>query len=100
MATIPTLLYYFALFLMVEIDARKFGMSTVKYVQVESLWSLTKNYWFHFLSLVSIVVFMLMGYSPVLSVFWATGFSFATSFFHPNSPLFSYHFFLGRDPLV
>src|SRR5436305_5181694 len=26
MATVPTLLYYFALFLMVEIDARKFGM--------------------------------------------------------------------------
>jgi len=100
MATIPTLLYYFALFLMVEIDARKFGMSTVKYVQVESLWSLTRNYWFHFLSLVSIVVFMLMGYSPVLSVFWATVFSFATSFLHRDCALFSYDLFRGREPLV
>src|SRR3982075_293326 len=100
MATIPTLLYYFALFLMVEIDARKFGMSTVKYVQVESLWSLTKKYWFHFLSLVSIVVFMLMGYSPVLSVFWATVFSFATSFLHRDCALFSYDLFRGREPLV
>jgi TRAP transporter 4TM/12TM fusion protein len=100
MATIPTLLYYFALFLMVEIDARKFGMSTVKYVQVESLWSLTKNYWFHFLSLVSIVVFMLMGYSPVLSVFWATVFSFATSFLHRDCALFSYDLFRGREALV
>src|SRR5216117_1524551 len=100
MATIPTLLYYFALFLMVEIDARKFGMSTVKYVQVESLWGLTKNYWFHFLSLVSIVVFMLMGYSPVLSVFWATVFSFATSFLHRDCALFSYDLFRGREPLV
>src|SRR5213594_4682998 len=100
MATIPTLLYYFALYLMVEIDARKFGMSTVKYVQVESLWSLTKNYWFHFLSLVSIVVFMLMGYSPVLSVFWATVFSFATSFLHRDCALFSYDLFRGHEPLV
>src|SRR5712675_1501442 len=100
MATIPTCLYYFALFLMVEIDARKYGMSTVKYVQVESLWSLTKNYWFHFLSLVSIVVFMLMGYSPVLSVFWATVFSFATSFLHRDCALFSYDLFRGREPLV
>jgi TRAP transporter 4TM/12TM fusion protein len=100
MATIPTLLYYFALFLMVEIDARKFGMSTVKYVQVESLWTLTRNYWFHFLSLVSIVVFMLMGYSPVLSVFWATVFSFATSFLHRDCALFSYDLFRGREPLV
>ena len=30
--------------------------------KVESLWSLTQNYWFHFLSLVSIVVFMLLGF--------------------------------------
>src|SRR5467141_5030883 len=100
MATIPTCLYYFALFLMVEIDARKFGMSTVKYEQVESLWSLTRQYWFHFLSLVSIVVFMLMGYSPVLSVFWATAFSFATSFLHRDCALFSYDLFRGREPLV
>src|SRR6266704_744616 len=100
MATIPTLLYYFALFLMVEIDARKFGMSEVKIEQVESLWSLTKQYWFHFLSLVSIIGFMLMGYSPVLSVFWATVTAFATSFLHRDCALFSYDLFRGREPLL
>jgi TRAP transporter 4TM/12TM fusion protein len=100
MATIPTLLYYFALFLMVEIDARKFGMSAVRYEQVESLWSLTKQYWFHFLSLVSIIAFMLYGYSPVLSVFWATVTAFATSFLHRNTALFSYDLFRGREPLA
>jgi TRAP transporter 4TM/12TM fusion protein len=100
MATIPTFLYYFALFLMVEIDARKFGMSTVKYEQVETLWSLTRQYWFHFLSLVSIVAFMLYGFSPVLSVFWATVTSFVTSFLHRDCALFSYDLFRGREPLV
>ena len=49
---------------MVEIDARKFGMSEVAFEVVESVWTLTKRYWFHFLSLVSIVVFMLWGFSP------------------------------------
>ena len=39
-----------------------------------------QRYWFHFLSLVSIVVFMLLGFSPVLSVFWATVVALATSF--------------------
>src|SRR5712691_2971907 len=97
MATIPTLLYYFALFLMVEIDARKFGMSEVKIEQVESLWSLTKQYWFHFLSLVSIIGFMLMGYSPVLSVFWATVAAFASSFLHRDCAMFSYDLFRGRE---
>src|SRR6266498_3465115 len=100
MATIPTCLYYFALFLMVEIDARKFGMSAVRYEQVESLWSLTKQYWFHFLSLVSIIGFMLMGYSPVLSVFWATVAAFATSFLHRDCAMFSYGLFRGREPLL
>jgi len=100
MATIPTCLYYFALFLMVEIDARKFGMSGVRMEHVESLWNLTKQYWFHFLSLVSIVVFMLMGYSPVMSVFWATVTSFVTSFLHRDTALFSYDLFRGREPLL
>ncbi|HET7765874.1 MAG TPA: TRAP transporter fused permease subunit [Burkholderiales bacterium] len=100
MATIPTCLYYFALFLMVEIDARKFGMSGVRFERVESLWSLTKQYWFHFLSLVSIVVFMLLGYSPVMSVFWATVASFLTSFLHRDCAMFSYDLFLGREPWV
>jgi TRAP transporter 4TM/12TM fusion protein len=100
MATIPTLLYYFALFLMVEIDARKFGMSAVRFENVESLWSLTRKYWFHFLSLVSIIAFMLMGYSPVMSVFWATLTAFATSFLHRDTALFSYDLFRGREPLV
>jgi TRAP transporter 4TM/12TM fusion protein len=100
MATIPTLLYYFALFLMVEIDARKFGMSAVRFENVESLWSLTRKYWFHFLSLVSIIAFMLYGYSPVLSVFWATVTAFATSFLHRNTALFSYDLFRGREPLA
>src|SRR3954462_4120373 len=93
MATIPTLLYYLALFVMVEIDARKFGMSAVRFQNVESAWSLAKKYWFHFLSLVSIIVFMLWGYSPVLSVFWATVVAALTSFLRRDTSLIPYEIF-------
>src|SRR5574342_59323 len=65
MATIPTLLFYLAIFIMVELDARKFGMKQVPFDKTEALWTLTRQYWFHFLSLVSIVIFMLYGFSPV-----------------------------------
>src|SRR6185295_4295543 len=58
MATIPTLLYYFALFLMVEIDARKFGMPNVIIEKHATIGVLTRNYWFHFLSLIAIIFFM------------------------------------------
>jgi TRAP-type uncharacterized transport system fused permease subunit len=97
---IPTCLYYLTLFFMVEIDVRKFGMKDVTFEQVESAWSLTRKYWFHFLSLVSIVAFMLWGYSPVLSVFWATVVSIVTSFLRRDTALISYDVFTGRQPVV
>jgi TRAP transporter 4TM/12TM fusion protein len=72
MAAIPTLLYYFAIFAMVEVDARKQGGSGELLVAKGELWRLTKRYWFHFGSLISIIAFMLLGFSPVLAVFWST----------------------------
>src|SRR5205809_4507294 len=90
MATIPTCLYYLALFAMVEIDVRKFGMKDVTFERVESAWSLSKKYWFNFLSLVSIVVFMLWGLSPVMAVFWATIVSAVTSFLRAATTLILY----------
>jgi len=99
MAAIPTCLYYLALFIMVEIDVRKFGMKDVVFDQVESAWSLTKKYWFHFLSLVSIIAFMLMGFSPELSVFWATVVALVTSFLHRDCALISYDVLQGRTSL-
>ncbi|RYF18642.1 MAG: TRAP transporter fused permease subunit [Comamonadaceae bacterium] len=96
MAVIPTILFYFALFLMVEIDARKYGMHEAVFEKVESVWSLTRKYWFHFLSLISIVVFMLMGFSPVMSVFWATVTSLVTSMLRRDTALVPWDLFSGR----
>jgi TRAP transporter 4TM/12TM fusion protein len=93
MAVIPTCLFYLTLFLMVEIDVRKFGMKSVTFERVESAWSLARRYWYHFLSLVSIVAFMLMGFSPELSVFWATVVALATSFLRRDTALLPYEFF-------
>jgi len=96
MATIPTCLYYFALFLMVELDARKFGMRNIPFDRGETVWQITRQFWFHSLSLVAIIVFMLVGFSPVLSVFWATVTAFLVSFLHPDSALLSYELFRGK----
>ena len=87
MAVIPTLLFYLALFLMVEIDARKYAMADIKFDKIAGVWELTREYWFHFASLVSIVAFMLMGFSPVLSVFWATMLAILSSFLHRDCAL-------------
>ena len=87
MATIPTLLYYRSLLFMVELDAKRFGASVGPYDQSMTLWQMTKRYGFHFTSLIAVIVFMLAGYSPMLSVFYSTLLCFALSFIRPETAL-------------
>ena len=96
MAVIPTCLYYLSLFLMVEIDARKYGMKMVDVQATQSAWQLTKTQGFHFFSLISIVVFMLVGFSPIGAVFWATVVAALTSFIHRDCALLDLRVFRER----
>jgi len=80
MAVIPTCLYYLSLLFMVELDAKRFGARMVSVAPELGLWEMTRRYGFHFASLISIIVFMLWGFSPTLSVFWSTVLTFALSF--------------------
>jgi len=99
MATVPTLLYYFALLLMVEIDARKFGMSTVVIEEHATVSALARQYWFHFLSLIAIVVFMAIGFSPTTAVFWTILTAVVFSFLHVDCALIPYDVLRGRVPV-
>jgi TRAP transporter 4TM/12TM fusion protein len=87
MATIPTCLYYLSLLFMVELDAKRFGSSAVPYEQEMTLWQMTTRYGFHFTSLIAVIVFMVAGYSPMLSVFYSTLMCFALSFIRPDTAL-------------
>lgn len=100
MAAIPTLLFYLGIFFMVEIDARKFAMHAVKLEKHQRALDLAKRYWYHFISLVSIVFFMLLGYSPILSVFYATLVTALVSFLQSDSALIPYDWFRGRMPWI
>lgn len=87
MATIPTCLYYMSLLFMVELDAKRFGAHDVIFEQEMTLGQMTRRYGFHFISLVAVVAFMVVGYSPALSVFYATVTTFALSFLRPETAL-------------
>src|SRR3954463_6637132 len=87
MATIPTCLYYLSLLFMVELDAKRFGSSAVAYEQPMTLGALLKRYGFHFTSLIAVIVFMIAGFSPMLSVFYSTLMCFALSFLRPDTAL-------------
>ncbi len=87
MAVVPTLLYYLSIFLMVEFDAKKFGARQVIIDESLGLKVLTKRYWFHFTSLIAIVVLMLVGFTPILGVFLATLIAVGVSFLRSDTAL-------------
>ena len=79
MATIPTIFYYLCIFLMIELDSRKMG---TKAVMIDTLpaGTLIKRYWYHFTSLIAIVVLMAIGFTPFRAVVLATLAAFLLSF--------------------
>jgi TRAP transporter 4TM/12TM fusion protein len=87
MATIPTGLYYLGLFLMVELDARRLVTRQVALRPRESVWRMIRERGFHFTSLVAVIVFMLLGFSAITAVFWATIAAAALSFLRKDTAL-------------
>jgi TRAP transporter 4TM/12TM fusion protein len=100
MACIPTILFYLGLFVMVEIDVKKYNMSAIKIEKVDTAWNLAKKYWYHFFSLISIVVFMMMGFSPVMSVFWATVLSALTSMLRADTAILPWDMFSDKQSII
>ncbi len=86
MAVIPACIYYLSLFLMVEFDGRRFGVAGSA-ERTERVAALLRRGAHYFLPLVAIVVMLVLGFSPVLAVFWATMVAFAVSFLRPESAL-------------
>lgn len=99
MAIIPTILYYLCLFLMVEFDSRKYAHGDLPVENRLSVWQLTRTYWFHFFSLVAIVLYMLWGYSPTAAVFYAILTAAAVSFLHRDCALLPYDLLRLRGAL-
>ncbi len=87
MAMVPTMLYYWSIFLMVEFDAKRFGVKHVESGAEGSVWELTKRYWYHFSSLIGIVVLMIVGFSPIWAVFWAIVLAFFASYLRKDTAL-------------
>ena len=86
MAIIPTLLYYFSIFLMIELDARRFGLRFVE-IKAENPWELTKRYWYLLSSLVVIPAFMVYGFTAIKAVFWATVIAWLASYLRRETAL-------------
>jgi TRAP transporter 4TM/12TM fusion protein len=87
-ATIPTILYYVSCWLMTEADTRQLGIKPMK-TSDESLWQLTIGQGYHFLSLLAIAVFLVLGYTSFMAVFWSIATAFVLSMIRADSRLVS-----------
>jgi TRAP transporter 4TM/12TM fusion protein len=85
-ATIPTILYYVSCWLMTEADARRLAVKPVKTSEA-SLWALTKAEGYHFLSLAAIAVFLILGFTSFMAVFWSVAIAFMLSMIRAHSRL-------------
>ncbi len=61
-AIFPALMYFFSVFVMVHYEAKKYNLVGEK--SKESAWHIFKKGWYYILPLLTITVFMLLGYSP------------------------------------
>ncbi len=86
LAILPTLLYYFSVFLMIELDARRFGLRQVE-IRAEDAWRLAGRYWYLLASLGLIPLFMVRGFSAIAAVFWCIVATALTSFLRPETAL-------------
>jgi len=86
MAVIPTVLYYLSIFMMIELDARRFGLRHVS-IQAQNPWTLMARYWYLLASLVLIPAFMLRGFTAIKAVLWTIGLTWLTSYFRRETML-------------
>ena len=85
LALIPAALYYWGLLLMVEFDARKFGLKEVALTRRITAAQLFKRYGYHFVPLAAIVGFLVSGFTAQIAVFAAIVTCFLVCFIRRES---------------
>ncbi len=91
MSLVPTLLYYISIFLMIELDAHKFGIKEVK-IETLPVRELMLKYGYHLSSLFTIVIFMLGGFTAILAVFWSSVVAILLSAIRPETAVLGRRF--------
>ncbi|MEX2643638.1 MAG: TRAP transporter permease [Acetobacterales bacterium] len=71
MALIPALLYFIAVYVMVDLEARRLGMRGVPRDQLPSVWPILRRRGYLIIPLAVIVWFLLQGYTPTKAGLWA-----------------------------
>lgn len=87
-AAIPALLYYFAVFMMVDFEAAKTGLRGMAKSELPEVGPLVRQNWHLLISPIFLILFLLvMHWSAMKAAVWTIGITFLSMFINPKSRL-------------
>jgi len=85
-ALIPALLYYYALFMMIDFEAGKTGIRGMDKSELPVVGPLVRKSWHLLMSPLFLIFFLLiLHWSPMKAAVWTIGVTFLSMFINPNS---------------
>ncbi len=86
-AIVPTFLYYATVYFQVDLEARKSGVTTIPKDKLPRVGYVLKQGWHQLLTLIVLVALLSVGFTPMLSAFWAIIALCCLSFVRANTRL-------------
>jgi len=86
-AIIPTLLYFATIYFMVDIEADKDGIERLDRRILPQVGEIVRKGWHQLFTLIVLVTLLAIGYSPMMSAFWAIVTLIVLSFREPSTRL-------------
>lgn len=86
-AAIPAVLYYLSVILTVDLEARRLGLSSLPDTEIPKLWPTLKRSIPLLIPLATIIVMMVIGFTPLKAALYATGVMVVCSFFSKETRL-------------
>jgi TRAP-type uncharacterized transport system fused permease subunit len=84
-AVIPAVMYFFAVSLMVHLEAKKRGMVGLSRAELPRIRDVLKERWVNVIPLIMIVYLLLAGFSPFLAAFWGIIYAMAMGQIHQRT---------------
>ncbi|NQW09254.1 MAG: TRAP transporter permease [Alphaproteobacteria bacterium] len=84
-AAIPAFLYFATIYFMVHFEAEKSGIERISRDRLPQTWAVFKDGWHLLFALAILIVFLVLGYTPMKSAFWGILALIALSFINPHT---------------
>jgi len=84
-AIVPAMLYFATIYFMVHLEAEKHGIARVPRDELPRLGAVLRRGWHLLLSLVVLITFLVIGFTPMMAAFWAIWALLALSFVSPST---------------